>query len=230
MSKSPKPNDMNARPSYKMVLGLIVFIAVTSAACAAALNHIQSAPDEGKTALEASAQPGASSASSPEDESEPDPQLMVTRLEARLKQSPQDVNGWRMLARAYTVMERPQDAVAANRRVVALAPDDADAMVELGRAIGYLNNRQLNAEAEALMNKALKKDPGNVLAHALLGKTEMERGQASKAKAHWQDALAHLDAQHPFADQLRKAIQAADQVQAAPTTPAPSSKPQSQHP
>lgn len=142
---------------------------------------------------------------------------MVAKLEARLKKTPDDLDGWRMLARAYTVMDRPEDAVNANRRVVALAPEDADAMVDLARAIGYANGRQLNGEAEALINKALKKNPGNVLGHALLGKTEMDRGQPAKAKTHWQEALAHLDAKHPFADQLRQAIAAAERREAHST-------------
>lgn len=192
-------------------MGVTAFITITSAAGAAALNQLKTpAP----TQQEASAAPDKASAANAGQEQQPDPRAMVLKLEERLKKTPNDLDGWRMLARAYMVMERPEDAIKANRRVVALAPDDADAMVDLARAIGYVNGRQLNAEAEGLINKALKKDPGNVLGHTLLGKTDMDRGQPAKAKAHWQEALAHVQPNHPFADQLRQAIAAAERGEA----------------
>jgi cytochrome c-type biogenesis protein CcmH len=205
-----------------LVAGVVIFIAVTSVACAAALNHLQgtpspeakaaAAPQTGTAVAAANGPSGAASAGSAEGQ--PDPRVMVARLAARLQKEPNDLEGWRMLARAYMVMEQPEDALKASRRVVALAPDDADALVDLARVIGYMNRRQINEEAEGLLNKALQKDPNNVLAHALLGKTEMDRGQPGKARAHWQTALAHIDPKHPFAEQLRNAVQAAEQSEA----------------
>ncbi len=210
MSTSPSLNEPSTRPSRKLIIGVTAFIAITSAAGAAALNQLKTATPAKPAATASSSAPAASAA----EEQQPDPRVMVAKLEERIKKTPNDLDGWRMLARAYTVMDRPEEAVKANRRVVALAPDDADAMVDLARAIGYANGRQLNAEAEGLINKALQKNPGNVLGHALLGKTEMDRNQPAKAKAHWKDALAHLDANHPFADQLRQAIAAAERREA----------------
>lgn len=135
-----------------------------------------------------------------------DPEAMVARLAERLEKEPNDAEGWQMLGRSYTVMDRPADAVKAYRQLVRLKPDDSQALSDLGRAIGHANGRRINEEAEALLNKALQKDKGNVMAHALLGKTELERGQPAKARQHWEAALASLDPQHPFADSLRSAI------------------------
>lgn len=145
---------------------------------------------------------------------EPDVDKMVADLAARLERKPNDPDGWRRLGRAYTVMDRPVDAIKAFRRVVEFRPSDAQGYVDLARAIGNANNRKITAESEGLLTQAVKLDSGNVLAHSMLGKAEFDKGQLVAAKKHWQAALAHLDAKHPFAEQLRQAIQMADAAQA----------------
>lgn len=50
---------------------------------------------------------------------------MVARLADRLKDNPQDLEGWVRLARAYGVLNRPADAVAAWEKAVALDPQNA---------------------------------------------------------------------------------------------------------
>lgn len=55
---------------------------------------------------------------------------MVARLAERLKQMPDDAEGWLRLARAYRVMGRTQDARAALERAAALLPDDPRVVAE----------------------------------------------------------------------------------------------------
>jgi len=57
---------------------------------------------------------------------------MVAGLEDRLRSAPDDLEGWRRLARAYDVLGRSQDAERAHGRVLALAPGDAQALWRLG--------------------------------------------------------------------------------------------------
>ena len=59
-------------------------------------------------------------------------QGMVDGLAARLKQAPDDVDGWRRLARAYTVLGRTPDAADAERQVLRLDPTDQNAKAVLG--------------------------------------------------------------------------------------------------
>jgi cytochrome c-type biogenesis protein CcmH len=49
-----------------------------------------------------------------------------------MKQTPDDVDGWRRLARAYTVLGRTDQAADAERQVLRLAPDDQNAKAVLG--------------------------------------------------------------------------------------------------
>jgi cytochrome c-type biogenesis protein CcmH len=59
-------------------------------------------------------------------------QGMVHGLAARLKQTPDDVDGWRRLARAYTVQGRTNEAADAERQVLRLDPTDQNAKAVLG--------------------------------------------------------------------------------------------------
>lgn len=149
----------------------------------------------------------------------PDAQAMVARLEARLNEQPEDIEGWQMLGRAYGVMGREQDAVEAYRRALALSPAGgpgrAQAHADLGRAIGKASGRRLTPEADAQLQQALALDPGNVMAHALLGRVALEKGDATGAKIHWEQALAGVDPSHPFAQQLKQSIDLAAQAASA---------------
>lgn len=57
---------------------------------------------------------------------------MVARLAAKMEANPGDINGWRRLADAYSALGRTEDATNALQRILALAPDDADALWALG--------------------------------------------------------------------------------------------------
>jgi cytochrome c-type biogenesis protein CcmH len=59
-------------------------------------------------------------------------QAMVERLATRLKQTPDDLDGWRRLARAYAVLGQTDKAAAAERQVLRLAPNDPNAKAVLG--------------------------------------------------------------------------------------------------
>lgn len=58
---------------------------------------------------------------------------MVAKLAARLKAEPNDVNGWRRLAHAYTVLGKGPEAAKAWAQVLRLDPADADAKAALTR-------------------------------------------------------------------------------------------------
>ncbi len=59
---------------------------------------------------------------------------MVQRLAARLKEQPDDLQGWLKLARAYDVLGKAPEAVAAWEKAAALKPDDAEIQAGLTAA------------------------------------------------------------------------------------------------
>jgi len=62
----------------------------------------------------------------------PDPREMVARLEARLKENPDDVQGQMMAGRSYMVLERVDDAKKAYEKVLELEPRNHEAHYNLG--------------------------------------------------------------------------------------------------
>lgn len=62
----------------------------------------------------------------------PDPREMVARLEARLKENPDDVQGQMMAGRSYMVLERVDDAQKAYAKVLELDPRNHEAHYNLG--------------------------------------------------------------------------------------------------
>ena len=60
---------------------------------------------------------------------------MVAKLEQRMKDQPDDAEGWSMLGRSYSAMGRYPEAVTAFKRVAALKPKDAQALADQADAV-----------------------------------------------------------------------------------------------
>ena len=150
-------------------------------------------------------------------------QAMVAKLEERLKTQPDDVEGWQMMARSYNVMGRYADAVKAYQRLVALKPQDAQALADLADATAMANGRTLDGEPEKLIMQAVKLDPRNVKALALAGTIAFNRDDFKGAVAYWEQAVSIADPASGYAQQLAGAL--ADARQRAGLPPAATAQP-----
>ena len=136
---------------------------------------------------------------------------MVGKLEERLKAQPGDAEGWSMLGRTYTALNRHPEALAAFRKVVALRPQDAQALADLADAIAVANGRSLEGEPEKLIQQAVKLDPDNVKALALAGTIAFNRDDFKTAIDYWQHAVDRSEPGSDFAQQLQGAVAEARQ-------------------
>lgn len=120
----------------------------------------------------------------------PDIDTMVQRLADRLAAQPDDVEGWRRLARAYETLERHEAAIGAYRRLLAQSPGDADALCELALVLALQQgDRHLKGEAAALVEQALMASPNHLQALALAGGIALEAGRPQEARRLWQRVL-----------------------------------------
>ena len=72
----------------------------------------------------------------------------IAGLAQRLSQDPDDVTGWRMLGRSYSVMERYPEARAALREAWARTPvPDTELMLSLAEAEALIDPSSLSGEA-----------------------------------------------------------------------------------
>ena len=145
---------------------------------------------------------------------------MTEKLSARLKDTPDDAEGWRMLGRAQMALEQPVLAVQAYQRVVQLSPRDAGALADYADALAVRNGRDLKGEPTQLIEQALKLDPAHLKALILAGTAAFNRGDFAKAVVYWDRAGKIGPPDNPMAQQARAAAAEAREAGKLPSPPA----------
>jgi cytochrome c-type biogenesis protein CcmH len=118
-------------------------------------------------------------------------EAMVDTLATRLKDRPDDVEGWQMLARSYNALERYREASDAYANLVRLRPDDAALLADYADTLAMSLNRSLQGKPEKLIDRALAIDPDNLKAIALSGTAAFERRDYAAAVKRW-ERIMHL--------------------------------------
>lgn len=149
-----------------------------------------------------------------------DIETMIERVKARLATRPDDIEGWRVLARTYYVLGRAPEAVAAYERASALAPDDAELLADFADAVAITQNRSLDGRPEALVVRALSANPDQWKANALAGTIAFQRRDYGKSIAHWTRAKAALPADSPAAQSIESSLAEARKL-AGTSSPGP---------
>jgi cytochrome c-type biogenesis protein CcmH len=114
---------------------------------------------------------------------------MVGRLAARMRENPEDAEGWKMLGRSYSVMGRFDDAAQAFAQAAKRDPRDAQLLADFADALAMARGQSMQGEPEALVRRALQLDPNNLKALALAGTAEFDRGDFAAAAATWERML-----------------------------------------
>jgi cytochrome c-type biogenesis protein CcmH len=119
-------------------------------------------------------------------------EAMVERLAARLREHPDDVEGWKLLGRSNAVLGRYPEAADAYAKAAARAPRDAQLLADLADVLAMSRGQTLQGEPEKLVLRALELEPGNLKALALAGTAAFERKDFSAAAAYWERMLPHV--------------------------------------
>lgn len=124
-----------------------------------------------------------------------DPAAMVARLEARLAENGDDLEGWKRLGRSYAVLGRPDDARRAYDRAAQLAPDDL-AILEGYAAVADGEPPPAVAAMIERLEQAALAAPQDPAAWVRAGFARAARGDRAGARDAY--ARAHeLDPQRP---------------------------------
>ena len=140
--------------------------------------------------------------------SQQDIEAMVARLAEKLQADPNNAQGWQMLARSYLALQRLPEAVQAYCKAVALAPNDAQLLIDYADLLAF-QNRSTKGEPMQLIQKALVLDPKNLKVLALAGTAYFEMGDYAKAEKYWQQAYTLAPAESDFAKGMAENITAA---------------------
>ncbi len=114
-----------------------------------------------------------------------DVEKMVAGLAAKMEQDPSNLKGWAMLARSYKVMDRPKDAEKAYDRAGAYLDSDAQLLADYADVAASNANGNFEGKPQAIINRALKADPNNMMALWLAGTADYTRGNYKGAIQVW---------------------------------------------
>lgn len=122
--------------------------------------------------------------------SPPDVEEMVESLATRLQDTPDDIDGWKMLGRSYLNLRRFADAAGAFREAVRLEDgQNAQTLVDLGETLVATSGQQLTSESISLFENALKLEPNNPSALFWGGIAAANRNDIDEAADRWEVLL-----------------------------------------
>lgn len=110
---------------------------------------------------------------------------MVGRLAERLKQQPNDGEGWRMLGWSYVQLGRIDEGIEALKRAVALDGENGALRSLLGEALFRQADGRVTPEALAAFQDALKRDAKDPRARFYIGLELMQAGKDREALDQW---------------------------------------------
>jgi cytochrome c-type biogenesis protein CcmH len=139
-------------------------------------------------------------------------EVMVERLAARLRENPDDAEGWKMLGRSYAVLGRFGEAVDAYAKAALRAPRDAQLLADFADALAMARGKSLQGEPEQLVLRALEIEPQNLKALALAGTAAFERQAFAAAAGYWQRMLPLVRPDSEDAQVIRDNVAQATQL------------------
>jgi len=187
--------------------GAAVLVGLAIPACALAIYFFIGSP----RAVDPRADPGADAHAISAGQIE----AMVERLATRLRENPEDADGWKMLGRSYAVLGRFPEAVDAYSKAAVRAPRDAQLLADFADALAMARGQNLQGEPEQLIRRALEIDPQNLKALALAGTVAFERKDFKAAADTWQRMLPLVPPDSEDARTVRENVEEARKLAGA---------------
>jgi cytochrome c-type biogenesis protein CcmH len=182
---------------------------------AIALYLILGTPEMISNPAAASTPPVSAAAPASQQRSQEQIEANVAKLAQRLQSNPNDAQGWAMLARSYSSMEKFSEAASAYAKATELNPKDADLLAEYAFATGMAEGRSLEGKPLEIINRALKVDPENPKALQLAGSAAFQAKDYKKAIDYWQRVLKKVPPGSEVAETINARINEAKTLAAS---------------
>ncbi|MCU7799393.1 MAG: c-type cytochrome biogenesis protein CcmI [gamma proteobacterium symbiont of Lucinoma myriamae] len=117
---------------------------------------------------------------------------MVSRVEKRVKDNPQDLKGWKSLGKSYGVLERNVDSANAYAKAVALDSKDVNLLMAYSDAVIKTRQPDQLDKARIVFAQLVDKNPQNLDALFLSGSLARAAGDIEQAKLFWNKLLPQL--------------------------------------
>ncbi len=142
---------------------------------------------------------------------------LIARVEAELREQPQDGWGWDVIAPVYLRRGRFEDAANAYERALAILGETPDRLEAYGEARTLADNGIVTDRARAALERALARDEGRLKARFWLGTALEQDGKFAEAAAAWRALLKRGGEGSPWRTMVRERLKFAEAKQQAPS-------------
>ncbi|MES9855814.1 MAG: c-type cytochrome biogenesis protein CcmI [Sedimenticola sp.] len=111
---------------------------------------------------------------------------MLSTLVERLKEKPDDSEGWYLLGRTYMMLKEYSKAVTSFEQLHKLIGDQPTALLSLADAMAMAGDGNMQGKPAALVRKAVELAPTDSTALWLAGMVEDQAGNYAKAIGYWE--------------------------------------------
>jgi cytochrome c-type biogenesis protein CcmH len=197
---TPTGRPLGEKALIRLALGLAAVVALGGAGLYALLGR----PD-----LPGAGPRGAAMAAAPADAAHDgaDVQAMIVQLETQLRETPEDVNGWRMLGWSYFQTGRFAEAAEAYGRAATLEPTNAEHFSAQGEALVQAGGGQVTPAALTAFRGALRADPQDPRARYFVAVEMDQRGEREAAMTAWIDLINSAPPGAPWAAEVRAFVE-----------------------
>lgn len=145
-----------------------------------------------------------------------DVRTSIEKLAERLKEKPDDLEGWVLLGRSLQSTGQGDKAVQAYEFAQKLAPDSLDIKAMYAEALADANQGSAAGKPSEIIQEILAKDPNHKGGLWMAGVAAVQRKDTAKAVGYWEKLKAQFPADSDEAKQLNKYIA---QAQGKPVPP-----------
>jgi cytochrome c-type biogenesis protein CcmH len=125
-------------------------------------------------------------------------EVLVARVEARLREHPEEGEGWEVIAPVYMGWRRYTDAAEAYRQSIRLLGESPKRLANYGQALVLANNGVVTEDARKALERALVLDPKLIEPRLVLIIAKEQDGQLAAAIEDWRAMLASAPADAPW--------------------------------
>jgi cytochrome c-type biogenesis protein CcmH len=151
-------------------------------------------------------------------------EALVARVEARLREHPEEGEGWDVIAPVYMGWQRYQDAADAYGEAIRLLGPTAKRLSGQGQALVLANNGVVSEEARGVLTRAIELDPSLTEPRILIAIAKEQDGEFAAAIADWRALLDKSKGDAPWRQMVEQRM-ASDEAhltgKSVPGGPAP---------
>jgi len=137
-------------------------------------------------------------------------EALVARVEARLREHPEEGEGWEVIAPVYMSWRRYSDAAEAYAQAIRLLGPSAKRLSGQGQALVLANNGVVTEDARHTLEGALALDQTLIEPRALLAIAKEQDGRFAAAIEDWRALLGKANGDAPWREMVEKRIAAVE--------------------